>query len=112
LILCEYLVGRRDGTDPVIILDGKAGFIGDDLVIGRVNLITRVRRNDLILELCEEGDDQQMPIEWLRLVELPEQLAELLAGGSVIRVIDGNREIGIANPVRGIELDNGEVEYA
>lgn len=112
MILCEFLVGRPGDGDPVIILDGQAGFIGDDLVVGRVDLITRVRRNDLILELHEEGDETKMPIEWLRLAGLPDHLAELLASGNVVKVIDGKRQIGIANPVRGVELDNGEVEYA
>jgi hypothetical protein len=112
LILCDYLVGTGGNNRPAIILDGKAGYIGDDLVVGRADLITIVGRNDLILELHEEDDDRKIPVEWLRLVGVDDCVSELLLTGDVVTVIDGTRVIGIANPVFGVELDNGVVKYA
>lgn len=112
MILCDYLVGTGGNNRPTIILDGKAGYIGDDLVVGRADLITIVGRNDLILELHEEDDDRKMPVEWLRLVGVDDSVSKLLLTGDVVTVIDGTRVIGIVNPVCGVELDNGVVKYA
>lgn len=111
MILCDYMVGVGGNSHPTIILNGRAGYIGDDLKVGRVDLITRINRNDLILELYEEDDEMRSPVEWVRLVGLPSNVAELLAGGAVITMIDGDRHIGIVDPVRGIEQDNGVVNY-
>lgn len=109
MILCEYLVGVGGDSTPTIILNGQAGYIGDDLTLGRCDLITRMGRKDLILELV---DDEGVVCEWVGLVELPQQVTELLEAGGVVGVIDGVRELGVANPVHGTELENGVVNYA
>lgn len=109
MILCEYLVGVGNNNVPTIILDGQASYIGDDLVLGRCDLITRMGRTDLIIELV---DDEGVPCEWVSLVKLPETVTELLEAGTVVGVIDGVRVLGVVNPVRGVEQDNGEVNYA
>jgi hypothetical protein len=109
LILCEYLVGVGGNNAPTIILNGQAGYIGDDLSLGRCDLITRLGRKDLILELVDEDG---VPCEWVSLVELPHSVTELLETGRVVGVIDGHRELGIVNPARGEASDNGVVNYA
>lgn len=109
MILCEYLVGVGGNSAPTIILNGQAGYIGDDLTLGRCDLITRMGRKDLILELVDEDG---VPCDWIGLVELPESVSELLEAGRVVEVIDGHRELGVVNPVRGVELENGVVNYA
>lgn len=109
MILCEYLVGVGGNNVPTIILNGQAGYIGDDLILGRCDLISRMGRKDLIIELVDEDG---VPCEWVNLIELPQVVTELLEAGTVIGVIDGVRELGVANPICGVELDNGVVNYA
>ena len=108
MILCEYLVGVGGNNAPTIILNGSAGYIGDDLSVGRCDLITRMGRKDLIIELV---DDEGVPCEWVSLVKLPQTVTELLEAGMVVSVLDGLRRLGVANPIRGVELDNGVVNY-
>lgn len=109
MILCEYLVGAGGSNVPTIILNGRAGYIADDLVVGRTDLITRIGRKDLIIELKDEDGN---PVEWVKLVALPFEITELLETGQVLDVIDGERQLGIVNPARGIEEDSGAVKYA
>lgn len=109
MILCEYLVGVGGNNAPTIILNGQAGYIGDDLTLGRCDLIARMGRRDLILELV---DEEGAPCEWVGLVALPPTITELLEAGKVVMVIDGLRSLGVVNPIRGVELDNCVVNYA
>jgi hypothetical protein len=108
LIVCEYLVGSGGGTRPTIILDGTVPFIGEDLVVGQVEFITRIGSKDLIIELV---DDSESPIEWIRLVGLPINVTELIERGEVVNVIDGSRVIGVVQPLQGVEQANGVVLY-
>ena len=113
MILCEYLVGVGGNDGPAIILNGgEGGYIGDDLQLARVNLITKVGRADLILELCDSEDATRTPVEFIMLAGLPDTVKEHLTNGRVVDVIDGSRLLGIVNPVIGSEMDNGVVDYA
>ncbi|WP_153785224.1 hypothetical protein [Pseudomonas sp. EMN2] len=113
MILCEYLVGIGGSDGPAIILNGgEGGYIGDDLELARVNLITKVGRADLILELCDSEDAKKTPVEFILLAGVPETVKEHLTNGRVVDVIDGSRMLGIANPQIGREKEDGVIDYA
>ena len=85
MLLTNYLVGRKKvGDEDNVLCLVVDSVLPPDLSAGRAEIIPKVARQDLILELV--SDDK--PVEWLNFADLPLDVIALLATGAPIPVID------------------------